>query len=392
MKKVLLLIVLLLIITGCSYDPYKMPKKVYIDLNENSFNIYEDHYSTELIKDSNVEILDNDKLENSELGTYKYTINYKYKKRKYKYDVEYNIVDNTPPVIIRRANSVTVLINSNDDLCKNITWGDNYDAKATCKIDGEYNTSVAGTYDLEYVITDSSSNEFRKDFKLNVVYKLPSTTYSTTNYLYLDDIMKYKNDDTNIGIDVSKWQGNVDFNKVKNAGIEFVIIRLGVENDGDYILDPKFETYYEQAKNAGLKIGVYVYTYAVTKNEATKMANWIIENLKGKKIDLPIAYDWEDWQHFNDYNVSLHTFSTSYLEFEKIIKKNGYDSMLYSSKYYLQNVWLYFENSNIWLAHYIDQTDYTGDYILWQMTSSAKIPGITENTVDIDILYKKKMN
>ena len=86
MKKVLLLI-LLVFLTGCSYDPYKMPKKVVINLNENSFNIYEEHYSTELIKDSNVEILGNDKLENNELGIYKYTINYKYKKRKYKYDV-----------------------------------------------------------------------------------------------------------------------------------------------------------------------------------------------------------------------------------------------------------------------------------------------------------------
>ena len=64
--------------------------------------------------------------------------------------------------------------------------------------------------------------------------------------------------------------------------------------------------------------------------------------------------------------------------------------MLYSSKYYLENVWLDYENSNIWLAHYIDETDYKGDYMLWQMTSSAKVPGITDNTVDIDILYKKE--
>ena len=75
MKKILFLI-LLLFLVGCSYDPYKMPKKVVKELNENSFNIYEDHYSTELIKDSNVEIIGNDKLENDELGTYKYTINY----------------------------------------------------------------------------------------------------------------------------------------------------------------------------------------------------------------------------------------------------------------------------------------------------------------------------
>lgn len=388
MKKILVL-VLLVFLTGCSYDPYKMPKKVVINLNENIFNIYENHYSKELIKDSNVEILNNDLLENNELGVYKYTINYKYKKRKYKYDVEYSIVDKTAPVIIRRANNVTVLINSSEDLCSKITWGDNYDPKPTCKIEGNYNTSVAGTYDLEYVITDSSNNEFRKDFKLNVVYRIPTVSSSSTNYLYINDIMKYKNDNTSIGIDVSKWQGNVNFNKVKEAGIEFVIIRIGYEYDGEYHLDPKFETYMKQAKEAGLKVGVYFYTYSVTKDQASKVADWIIEKLNGEKLDLPIAYDWEEWSHFNSYGVSLHTFSNAYLEFEKIIKKHGYEAMLYSSKYYLENVWLDFENSNVWLAHYIDETDYKGDYMLWQMSSLGKISGITDNTVDIDILYKK---
>ena len=388
MKKISLLVILLFLV-GCSYDPYKMPKKVVINLNENSFNIYEDHYSTELIKDSNVEILGNDKLENNELGTYKYTINYKYKKRKYKYDVEYSIVDKTAPVIIRRANNVTVLVNSTEDLCNKITWGDNYDPKPICRIEGDYNTSSAGTYDLEYVITDSSGNEFRKDFKLNVVYRMPTSTSSSTNYLYMDDLMKYKNDNTSIGIDVSKWQGNVNFNKVKDAGIEFVIIRIGYEYNGEYHLDPKFETYMKQAKDAGLKVGIYFYTYSVNDEQAKKMANWILEKLNGEKLDLPIAYDWEEWSHFNEYGVSLHTFSNTYLTFEKEIEKHGYESMLYSSKYYLENVWLYFENSNVWLAHYIDETDYKGDYMLWQMTSSGKISGITDNTVDIDILYKK---
>lgn len=388
MKKILLLVILLFLV-GCSYDPYKMPKKVVINLNENSFNIYEDHYSTELIKDSNVEILGNDKLENNELGTYKYTINYKYKKRKYKYDVEYSIVDKTAPVIIRRANNVTVLVNSTEDLCNKITWGDNYDPKPICRIEGNYSTATAGTYDLEYVITDSSNNEFRKDFKLNVVYRMPTGTSSSTNYLYMDDLMKYKNDNTSIGIDVSKWQGNVNFNKVKDAGIEFVIIRIGYEYDGEYHLDPKFETYMKQAKDAGLKVGIYFYTYSVNDEQAKKLASWILEKLNGEKLDLPIAYDWEEWSHFNEYGVSLHTFSNAYLTFEKEIEKHGYESMLYSSKYYLENVWLYFENSNIWLAHYIDETDYKGDYMLWQMTSSGKISGITDNTVDIDILYKK---
>ena len=200
--------------------------------------------------------------------------------------------------------------------------------------------------------------------------------------------MKYKNDNTSIGIDVSRWQGNVDFNKVKAAGIEFVIMRIGVIDEGIYYVDSKYEEYLKKAKDAGLKIGVYVYTKAATKEEAERCAKWVLDKLNGLKLDLPIAYDWEDWANYNSYGVSLHTFSNAYLAFEKMINDAGYDSMLYSSKYYLENVWLYLNNSNVWLAHYVDQTDYNGKYMLWQMTSSAKISGITDNTVDIDILYK----
>lgn len=393
MKKILFLVVLLILVTGCKYDPYKMPKKAYINLNTNEFNIYEDHFSKELVNDTNVELLDNELLENSELGTYKYTINYKYKKRKYKYDVEYKVVDSTNPVIIKRANNVTVKKGSNSNLCSNITYGDNYDSKPKCSISGSYDLNKIGTYDLEYVITDSSNNEFRKDFKLNVVnYINNNSSYSNPSYLYINDIMKYKNDKTSIGIDVSKWQGNVDFNKVKNAGIEFVIMRIGYQSgvNEKFNVDPKFDTYFKAAKAAGLKVGVYVYTNAISASDGIKTAEFVINKLKGEKLDLPIAYDWENWGHFNEYGISLHTLSLGYLEFEKTIKNNGYDAMLYSSKYYLENnVWQDYNNSKIWLAHYIDQTDYKGDYMLWQMTSSAKISGITDNTVDIDILYKK---
>ena len=70
------------------------------------------------------------------------------------------------------------------------------------------------------------------------------------------------------------------------------------------------------------------------------------------------------------------------------LKNNGYEAMLYSSKFYLENVWMHFDNSKICLAHYTDKTDYDGEYMMWQMTSAAKVNGITENTVDIDILYK----
>ena len=207
----------------------------------------------------------------------------------------------------------------------------------------------------------------------------------------MNDILnKYKTDSTSIGIDVSKWQGNVDFEKVKNAGVEFVIMRIGSQRSpGDEIaMDVKFKEYYEAAKKVGLNIGVYVYNTAISREDGINTAKWVIKELNGDKLDLPIAYDFENWTNFMDYKISLHTLSEAYKGFESEIRKNGYDAMLYGSKFYLENVWENFDNSNVWLAHYTDKTDYQGKYMLWQMTSLAKINGITENTVDIDILYK----
>ena len=107
-------------------------------------------------------------------------------------------------------------------------------------------------------------------------------------------------------------------------------------------------------------------------------------------MDLPIAFDWEDWTDFNSYHMSLHTLSDCYLAFEKTLQDNGYDAMLYSSKYYLEHIWERYENSNVWLAQYYVEPTFEGDFILWQMTDEGVIDGITDNTVDIDILYKKK--
>ena len=167
-------------------------------------------------------------------------------------------------------------------------------------------------------------------------------------------------------------------------------MRIGSQRDPseEISMDVKFKEYYKQAKEVGLKIGVYVYNTSISKEDGIKTAKWVMNELNGDKLDFPIAYDFESWADFMDYKISLHTLSEAYKAFEKELQNNGYDAMLYSSKFYLENVWTNYENSKIWLAHYTDKTDYQGEYMMWQMTSSCKLNGITENTVDIDILYK----
>lgn len=402
MKKKLIIIGIVGVIIGIAiflafrfnYDPYKMPDEVTITLNENMFPVYEEHTSDELVKDSNVEITSKgEMLENNLVGNYTYIIDYKYKKRNYKYIVNYQVIDNVAPIFISAPKTLTIAYDDEATLCEKIVYADNYDSVPKCEINGDYDKTEIGTYNgLEYLISDEAGNENKKAFNLTVVNKITSSySYSTPNYLYMNDILNnYKNEHTSIGIDVSKWQGTVDFKAVKDAGVEFVIMRIGSQRDPseEIDMDVRFKEYYQQVKDAGLKVGVYIYNTAISKEDGIKTAKWVIKELNGDKLDFPIAYDWENWSNFMKYKISLHTLSEAYLAFEKELKDNGYDAMLYSSKYYLENVWLDYDNSKIWLAHYTNKTDYEGKYMMWQMTSSAKINGITENTVDIDILYK----
>ena len=297
MKKLFIVIPILIIFGALAtflynyfvYDLYEVPEEVTINLNDNEFQIYDEHMSNELIKDINAEIISKDiVLNNDALGTYTYTLDYKYKKRKYKYDIEYKITDTVKPVFIGAPASLTIEYNDSKEICDKITYADDYDNLPTCKIDGEYDKTKVGVYkDLEYVIKDSSGNENRKKFTLNVVYKINNTpSYSRPNYIYMDEILNnYKSDNTVIGIDVSKWQGNVDFEKVKDSGIEFVIMRIGSQRSPseEIDMDVRFKEYYKACKDLGLKVGVYVYNTAISKEDGIKTAKWVINELNGDK-------------------------------------------------------------------------------------------------------------
>ena len=108
--------------------------------------------------------------------------------------------------------------------------------------------------------------------------------------------------------------------------------------------------------------------------------------LDGEELDFPIAYDWEDFANFESYEISLHDINDIYETFYDEITSYGYDAMLYSSKNFLQILWTNENNTPVWLAHYIDRTDYTGDYIMWQKGNTGRIAGISGD-VDFNVLY-----
>lgn len=401
MKKILV-VAFILLLTACSYDPYEMPKDAYIKTNDITYEVYDTKAKIkDLINDTNTKIINKKEILNTtKIGENKTTIIYKYKnkRREYKYDVNYSVKDTTAPVFLNAASNITLYKDSEYNFCEKISYADNYDKEVNCVVEGNIDLNTVGTYNLKYVLTDSSENKAEKDLVVSVINKTNyygggsggGNTY-TPNYLYFSDVIKnYKTNNTMIGIDVSRFQEEIDFEKVKNAGCEFVIMRLGINSDIDK--DISVDKYYydniRKAKEAGLKVGIYVYTTAIDKDKAIEHAKWTKDILKKEKLDFPVAFDWENWSSFSKYKISTYDLTKTYMAFSEEMKKDGYDTMLYSSMNYLYKVWMFNDSYKVWLAHYTDKTSYDGKYIMWQMSDQGKIDGIKGN-VDIDIYYKE---
>jgi GH25 family lysozyme M1 (1,4-beta-N-acetylmuramidase) len=222
---------------------------------------------------------------------------------------------------------------------------------------------------------------------LKVVDKISTTPPTNTKTNYEDVLSTYKNESNKIGLDISKWQGNVDFNKLLENNVEFVMLRVGYQKgfNGTYEIDPYFYNNIKELNKLNIPVGVYFYTYATSTKEAHEQALWVIDKIKDYKISLPVVFDFESWDNFSTLNLSLHDINEISKAFLSAIKVNGYDAMNYSSKYYLENIWNIGEYP-VWLAHYINQTNYSGEYVMWQLCNNGRIDGINGN-VDIDILY-----
>jgi GH25 family lysozyme M1 (1,4-beta-N-acetylmuramidase) len=135
----------------------------------------------------------------------------------------------------------------------------------------------------------------------------------------------------------------------------------------------------------GLDVGIYFFSYANSNSLAKKDALWVLDQIKDYKVTLPIAFDWEDFQNFNDYNLSFFGLTDMANTFLDTITEHGYEGMIYGSKSYLEKIWLP-TNYDTWLAHYTKQTNYEKEYKFWQICDDGQIDGI-DGAVDIDIMY-----
>ena len=188
------------------------------------------------------------------------------------------------------------------------------------------------------------------------------------------------------GVDVSKWQGDIDYSKVKNTGIQFVIARIGYgmyENQKDL----EFEDNYKGAINNNLKVGVYLYSYALNTSDAKREAEVVLKWLNNRKLNLPVYYDIEDK---SQTTLSKETLTNMCETFCTEIEKAGYWAGIYANKYFLTTHLDYKKlekKYTIWVAQYNDKNTYKGKYDMWQYTSKGKVNGVNGN-VDMNILYR----
>ena len=191
------------------------------------------------------------------------------------------------------------------------------------------------------------------------------------------------------GIDVSKWNGSIDWNAVKNSGIEYVIIRCGYRgsSQGALIEDPKYKTNIQGAINAGLKVGVYFFTQAISEAEAVEEASMVLELVKNYKITYPIFLDVEASGGRAD-SIDKATRTAVCKAFCQTIRSGGYTAGVYANKSWLTEKIdaSALGSYKIWLAQYADKPTYSGRYDIWQYQSTGKVSGINGD-VDMNWSY-----
>ena len=301
--------------------------------------------------------------------------------------LSYTVIDSEPPLMIWSGDGTVLEQGTEFDINQVIGYGDNADPEPQVKVDGSVDMNTAGSYPLHVTVTDASGNATDWDLTVKVAASVPSDIYAPEPTDFADFVSKYKGTGKTFGIDVSTWQGDVDYKAAADAGAEFVMIRIGYSSEGEVTEDGKFSQNIARAREAGLKVGIYLYSYDNNEEDVRASAHWITDKLAGAKLDLPVVFDWEDFGHFQVYGMSLNELNGLYDVFADEISSAGYDCMLYGSKTYLEKIWQDTDVRPVWLAHYAVSTDYKDPYRMWQASSTGHIPGI-DGYVDMDILFE----
>ena len=198
------------------------------------------------------------------------------------------------------------------------------------------------------------------------------------------------------GVDVSVYQGEIDWEAVKDAGFEYAMIRCGNRGyvTGLIVEDANFKANIKGALDAGLKVGVYFFSQALTENEALDEAEFVIDLLDGYEVEFPVAFDWEvvndpDGDTPRTAYIDPEQLTNNFLVFAQRLEMEGYTPVIYANK--KTTVWKYdlarIQDYDIWYAEYNDTPSLPYKWEMWQYSSKGTVPGIN-GSVDLNISFK----
>lgn len=233
-----------------------------------------------------------------------------------------------------------------------------------------------------------------RDRELAVQREVPRSHYKAEHFL-MDEQgrMSYKNlhGEARLGIDVSYYQEDIDWEAVAADGVEFAIIRVGYRGygSGAIKLDQRFEENLQEAKAAGLEVGVYFFSQAITPQEAVEEADFVLAVLAGRELEYPVVFDWE-WiepgKNARTDHMTGQTMTECAAAFAQRIEAGGYEPMIYfnTDMGYLDYELAQLKEWPFWLARYSTQPDFYYDFDLWQFSHTSQVAGI-EGNVDLNL-------
>ncbi len=243
---------------------------------------------------------------------------------------------------------------------------------------------------LLYVFTDSYASRYDNEFtELNsYLLKVKVKDMDIRNRIKVKEVVREGK-----GIDISSWQREINWEAVKNSGIDYVMIRCGYRNltNSEIHVDPRFENNIKEANRLGIPVGVYFYSTARNQKEAMEEATFVLNLIKDYEITYPVAYDFELYNQKRMEGIGAGIINENALLFLDHITSHGYNGMIYSNLLYLNKVWDIekFEDYKFWLAQYDGK--YETEYDFLQYSDKGHIDGI-ETNVDMNkskIVYER---
>lgn len=265
------------------------------------------------------------------------------------------------------------------------------------------NTDKISLMDAKVLLEQKDTMEIVYDIaegylRVKSIPEIKRNTYDFNNIKEENGFKSYADSNgikSKLGIDVSKFQGAIDFQAVKESGVSFVMIRLGIRGyeTGALVVDERFEENFTKAKEAGLDVGVYFFSGAMNVEEAREEAQFVAKVLAGRTLEMPVVFDSEliTYADARTNDLLPSQVTAHAVAFCEQAAQEGYQPMIYANAKRLTTVYHLeqLQNYPIWYADYQEKPIYPYAYDMWQYTEKGRVPGIAGN-VDINLYFVKE--